>query len=122
MKGTNLGWIKKGVSNNKGNVEIVIPQILVFTLIQHTLSSMHSLVIYSIYGHPLNTLWQLYYAPTIHDSIGYTTFNIFEPFYTHWLHQTYVGPQGSSLDQGHSLDQRKYLQQICLKGGHLLKK
>ena len=49
----------------KGNFDIVIPQISVFTLIQHTLSSLHSLVISLIYDHPLNTLWQVCSATTI---------------------------------------------------------
>ena len=54
----------------KGEIEIVIPQISFFTLIQHTLSSLQSLVISSIYAQPLNTLWQVCSAPTIHESMG----------------------------------------------------
>ena len=54
----------------KGEIEIIIPQISVFALIQHTLSSLQSLVIYSIDDRPVNTLWQVCSAPTIHDSMG----------------------------------------------------
>ena len=54
----------------KGDFEIIIPQISVFTIIQQTLSSLHSLVISSIDAQPLNTLWQVCSAVTIHDSIG----------------------------------------------------
>ena len=43
----------------KGKFEIVIPQISVFTLIQHTLYSMYSLVIHSINAHPFNTLLEV---------------------------------------------------------------
>ena len=53
------GGTKRGEVRPRGNVEIVIPQISVFTLIQHTLSSMHSLVISSIGAHRLNTLWKV---------------------------------------------------------------
>ena len=61
---------KRGEIRMKEKFEIAIPQILIFTIIQHTLSPLHSLVIYLIYAHTLNTLWQGCSAPTIHDSIG----------------------------------------------------
>ena len=54
----------------KGEIEIVIPQISVFTIFQHTLYSLHSLVISSIDAHPLNTLCHIFYDTTIHDIIG----------------------------------------------------
>ena len=62
----------------KGKSELVIPlvipqviyQILVFALFQHIMSSLHSLVIYSIDVNVVKTLWQVLSAPTIHDSIG----------------------------------------------------
>ena len=95
----------------KESFDILIPQISVFTLIQHTFSSMHSLLISSIDAQPLNTLWEICFAPKVHENIGYKTFNIFDPFYTHWLYQTYVVPKLSSLDQGHSLEQRNSPQQ-----------
>ena len=76
----------------KGKFKILIPQISVFTLIQNTFSSLHSLFISSIYVQS---------STTTHDRIGYTTFNIFEPFCAHWIHQTYVGPQVYSMFQGH---------------------
>ena len=54
----------------KEKFDIVIFQISIFAVIQHTLSSLHSLVISSIYDHPLNTFFHALSAPTIHDSIG----------------------------------------------------
>ena len=76
-KGTNVRWNKRGGVIMKENFEIVIPQILVFTIIQHTLYSLHILVISSVYSHPLNTLFEVLSYPKIHDSIGYTTFDLF---------------------------------------------
>ena len=61
---------KRGEFKMKGKFEIVITQISVFTLISHTLYSMHNLVISSIYYHPSNKLCKLCSAPTIHDSMG----------------------------------------------------
>ena len=54
----------------KVKFKMVIPQILVFTLFQHTLSSPHSFVISSTYAHLLNILWMVCSATKINDIIG----------------------------------------------------
>ena len=57
---------KMGEFRMKEKFEIVILQILFFTIIQHTLSYLHDLVISSIYSHILNKTS----TPTINDSMG----------------------------------------------------
>ena len=55
------GGTKRGEVRMKEKIVIVI---------QHTLSSLYSLVISSIDAHTLNKSWQVLSNPTIHDIIG----------------------------------------------------